>query len=81
MCVCVCVCARIHVCAFVRACVHLVEVDDGEAVGLSGTHVPHREEEPLCVLLGVQVKPQVQLIVPPTTIYGGDTCVESSWTH
>ena len=44
---------------------HLVEVDNGEAVGLPGPRVTHTEEEPLRVLAGVEVKAQVQLIVPP----------------
>ena len=45
---------------------HLVEVDDGEAVGLSLPHVPHTEVEPLSVLVGVEVIGQIQLVVPPT---------------
>jgi len=46
---------------------YLVEVDDCEPVGLFLPHVPHTEEEPLCVLLGVQIKGQVKFIVPFAT--------------
>ena len=42
----------------------LVEVDDGEPVDLSGSHVANTEEEPLGVLVRVEVTPHVQLIVP-----------------
>lgn len=43
---------------------YLVEVDDGEAIGLSRPHVLNVEVEPLSVLVGVEVKAQVQLIIP-----------------
>ena len=44
--------------------VYLVQVDYGEPVCLSSSHIPHREVEPLSVLVGVVVKPQVELIIP-----------------
>ena len=47
---------------------YLVEVDDGEAVGLSQSHVAHSEVEPLRVLVGVEVKAQVEFVVPPATV-------------
>ena len=43
---------------------YLVEVDDGEAIGLSRPHVLNVEVEPLSVLVGIEVKAQVQLIIP-----------------
>ena len=36
-----------------------VEVDDGEAVGVAGSHVAHTKVVPLGVLASVQVRPQV----------------------
>lgn len=50
---------------------HLVEVDDCEAVCLSGPHVPYTEEEPLSVLVCVEIKTKVKFIVPSTTGGGG----------
>ena len=50
---------------------HLVEVDDCEAVCLSGPHVLYTEEEPLSVLVCVEVKTKVKFIVPSTTGGGG----------
>ena len=46
---------------------HLVKVDDCEAVCLSGPHVLHTEEEPLCVLVCVEIKTKIEFIVPSTT--------------
>lgn len=43
---------------------YLVEVDDSEAVSLSFPHVPDAEKEPLSMLVGVEVKGQVQLVIP-----------------
>ena len=50
---------------------HLVEVDDCEAVCLSGPHVLYTEEEPLSVLVCVEIKTKVEFIVPSTTGGGG----------
>ena len=50
---------------------YLVEVDDCEAVCLSGPHVPYIEEEPLSVLVCVEIKTKVEFIVPSTTGGGG----------
>ena len=57
---------------------YLVEVDDGEAVGLSLSHAGHTEVEPLGVLVGVEVKAQVELIVPSATACG---CVSACGRH
>jgi len=46
----------------------LVKVDYSEPVGLALAHVAHTEQEPLCVFVGVQVKSQVELIVPTPTV-------------
>ena len=44
----------------------LHQVDDSEAVSHSSLHVPHSEVKPLCVLHGVQVRTQSELIVIDT---------------
>ena len=49
---------------------HLVKVDDCEAICLSGPHVLYTEEEPLGVLVSVEIKTKVEFIVPSTT--GGE---------
>ena len=54
----------------------LVQIDDGESIGLSLVHVPHTEVVPLGVLVGVEVKGQVQLIIPLST--AGKKCT-SPW--
>ena len=46
---------------------HLVKVDDCEAICLSGPHVLYTEEEPLGVLVSVEIKTKVEFIVPSTT--------------
>lgn len=43
---------------------YLIEVDNGELIRLPFPHVPDAEVEPLRVLLGVEVKRQVQLVFP-----------------
>ena len=53
---------------------YLVEVGDGEAVGLSRSHVAHSEVEPLSVLVGVEVKAQVEFVVPPATVCVNTYC-------
>lgn len=45
----------------------LHQVDDGEAVGHSSLHVPDPEVKPLCVLSGVHVCAQGELIVIDTS--------------
>ena len=47
---------------------YLVQVDDGESVLLSFSHVSHTEVEPLGMFVSVEVITQVEFIVPPTTV-------------
>ena len=47
---------------------YLHEVDNGESVGDAWSRVGHHEVEPLCVFLGVQIRPQPQLVLMLTSV-------------
>ena len=46
---------------------YLIEIYNGEAIRLPCSHVSNAEKEPLCMLLRVEVKAEVEFVVPTST--------------